>query len=369
MPFPTNELFTDLIQRASAVTDHVGLREVLLEVVDLARTATGAEYGALGVLGSYGMLSDFLHMGMDKEEVERIGTLPVGRGVLGTLIKQPTPIVVPDIMTHSDFSGFPANHPPMHAFLGVPVRTGTEVYGNLYLTEKPGGFTKEDLATASALGAIAGGVVSSVRLHDRMSELAVLDDRERIARDLHDSVIQDLFATGLSLQAMTMGTQLDDTARARVGDAVERIDAAIDTLRTFIFNLRTVPVSTPASTLADAIRGLCTSDQHISLRLGVLDEVDPELFDVVSGAVREAVSNASRHSGSSTIAVTAKQEDDTLVVSVVDRGVGFDPRAVQHGMGLANVRARLNEADGDLIIDSAVGTGTSLRMSIPMDRP
>ncbi|MBT8206787.1 MAG: GAF domain-containing sensor histidine kinase [Acidimicrobiia bacterium] len=366
MPFPTNEVFSDLIQRASAVTDHVGLRSALLEVVDLARTATGASYGALGVLGSYGMLSDFLYVGMDPDQAEQIGQLPIGKGVLGTLIKHPTPIVVPDIMEHHDFSGFPANHPPMHTFLGVPVRTGAEIYGNLYLTEKPGGFTPEDMATAQALGAIAGGVVSSVLLHDRLAELAVLDDRERIARDLHDSVIQDLFATGLSLQALTMGSQLEPATKDRVNDAVDRIDAAIDTLRTFIFNLRRAPVSSPAAALADSIRGLCTKGQQASISIQALETLDADHFDAISGAVREAASNSCRHSGSDTLVVRATASESEMIVEVIDHGVGFDVDHPSGGMGLANIISRMEEVGGTVAVSSEPGQGTVVTLSLPI---
>lgn len=366
MPFPTNDVFSDLIQRASAVTDHVGLRSALLEVVDLARSATGASYGALGVLGSYGMLSDFLYVGMDPEQAELIGELPIGKGVLGTLIKHPTPIVVPDIMEHHDFSGFPPNHPPMHTFLGVPVRTGSEIYGNLYLTEKPGGFTAEDMATAQALGAIAGGVVSSVLLHDRLAELAVLDDRERIARDLHDSVIQDLFATGLSLQALTMGSQLDSATKVRVNDAVERIDNAIDTLRTFIFNLRRAPVSTPSAALADSIRGLCAKGQQVSINIQALETLTTEGFDAISGAIREAASNSCRHSESDTLVVRATATGPEMVVEVIDRGVGFDTDQPNVGMGLANMASRMEEVGGTVAVRSKPGEGTVVRLSLPI---
>lgn len=366
MPFPTNEVFSDLIQRASSVTDHVELRSALLEVVDLARTATGASYGALGVLGAYGMLSDFLYVGMDAEQAEQIGQLPIGKGVLGTLIKHPTPIVVPDITSHHDFSGFPPNHPPMQTFLGIPVRTGSEIYGNLYLTEKPGGFTPEDMATAQALGAIAGGVVSSVRLHDRLAELAVLDDRERIARDLHDSVIQDLFATGLSLQALTMGSQLESATKVRVSDAVERIDAAIDTLRTFIFNLRRAPVSSPSAALADSIRGLCAKGQQVSIHIQALEILGADEFDAVSGAIREAASNSCRHSESDTLVVRATASGSEMVVEVIDHGVGFNTDEPSRGMGLANMTSRMEEVGGTVTVNAEPGQGTVVSLTLPI---
>jgi len=348
------------------VVDKEDLRAILRRVADTARRATGAKYGALGVLGLHGTLNDFIHAGMSDEQADRIGRLPVGKGVLGTIIKNPEPIMVEDISAHPDFSGFPAHHPPMRSFLGVPVRAGNEVFGNLYLTEKVGGFSGEDMATAKALSAIAGGAVSSTRLHQRLALVAVIEDRERIARDLHDAVIQDLFATGLSLQALTMG-QRDDAVTMRIRDAVDRIDESIEALRSFIFNLRRMADETPttAETLERAIRRLCARGEELELDLRDLGGLRAHTLDTITGLVREAVSNACRHSGCTKISVTTQRSGSHLEVVVADNGDGFEGDQRRRGMGLDNMHKRIESGEGSITIDSSQGGGTIVRASIP----
>ncbi len=367
MTFPSSGEFATLIQDAAAVVDQAGLKAVLRRVADTARRATGAEYGALGVLGLHGVLSDFIHVGMSEGMADRIGPLPVGKGVLGTIIRNPEPIMVDDISAHEDFSGFPPHHPPMGSFLGVPVRAGSEIYGNLYLTEKRGGFTDEDMATAKALAAIAGGAVSSTRLHQRLATVAVIEDRERIARDLHDAVIQDLFATGLSLQALTMG-QTEEVVTLRIRDAVDRIDESIEALRNFIFNLRSLKVETPttAETLERSIRRLCARKEELDLDLQDLAGLPAPTLDRVTGLVREAVSNACRHSSCTKIRVSTSRIGSDLVVVVSDNGDGFEGDQRRRGMGLDNMHNRIESGKGSLTIDSIPGEGTVVRASIPV---
>src|SRR5581483_6542396 len=127
-----------------------------------------------------------------------IGELPRGHGILGLLIVDPVPIRLHDLREHADAFGFPARHPEMTSFLGVPIRVRDQVFGNLYLTNKrsEADFTDLDEELTVALAAAAGVAIENARLDARVRELALLEDRERIARDLHDTVIQRLFATG-----------------------------------------------------------------------------------------------------------------------------------------------------------------------------
>ena len=171
---------------------------------------TGARYGAIGVLNDERTaLAEFITVGLDPEQEERIGPRPKGLGVLGLLIADPHPLRLADIGAHPESFGFPLNHPPMTSFLGVPIKVRDEVDGNLYLTDKVGWteFTAQDEALVGALALGAGIAIENTRLHQRVQKVAVYDDRDRLARDLHDNVIQRLFAAGLSLQAMA-GSQL-----------------------------------------------------------------------------------------------------------------------------------------------------------------
>ena len=181
------------------------LPALLRLVVHEALSMTGARYGALGVLNEdRSALVEFITVGLEPDEERRIGPRPTGRGVLGLLITDPKPLRLADLGAHPDSYGFPADHPPMTSFLGVPIKVRDEVYGNLYLTNKVGWseFTSDDVALVGALAIAAGIAIENTRLHQRAHEAAVHDERDRLARDLHDTVIQRLFAVGLSLQSM-----------------------------------------------------------------------------------------------------------------------------------------------------------------------
>ena len=181
---------------------------VLRRIVEAAVELVGARFGALGVLdGDRTRLVEFVTVGLSDPEVAAIGHLPEGHGILGLLIVDPTPLRLPDLTEHAHSFGFPPGHPPMTSFLGVPIFVRGEVYGNLYLTDKVGGevFTDVDEELALGVAGAAGVAIDNARLHARVRELDMLQDRERIARELHDTVIQRLFATGLSLQGAPLG--------------------------------------------------------------------------------------------------------------------------------------------------------------------
>ncbi|HSJ27178.1 MAG TPA: GAF domain-containing sensor histidine kinase [Acidimicrobiia bacterium] len=353
---------TDLVKAAADVAGQTELDDLLRTTVRLAREATGSRYAAMGVLGSQGTLRDFIHQGMDADLAERIGHLPVGHGVLGTLIRNPHTVRVDDISQHPDSVGFPEHHPTMTTFLGVPVRAGDSVFGNLYLTDKDEPYTADDETLVEALAAIAGGAISSLRLRQRLSDLALAEDRERIARDLHDAVIQDLFAVGLGLQAATAQLQ-DEALRRRMDDAVDRIDTAIASLRTFIFDLRSLGTlnTTLARTLDDMLGriagGRATWQVGLSSDVG---QVDSNLLDNALLVAREAVSNAIRHGAATEIGITIERIDGGARLVVTDNGVGFDPTRVSRGMGLTNMEARATDDGGEFSVESSPG-GTTVR--------
>ena len=157
-----------LLDAVLAVAGDLDLETVLARVVDAACVLVDARYGALGVIGSDEQLSAFVHQGIDEQTAERIGHLPEGRGILGLLIDEPTPIRLDDLSRHPASYGFPPNHPPMHAFLGTPIRVGDRVFGNLYLAEKVGGgtFTPEDQELIVGLAAVAGSAIENARLYE-----------------------------------------------------------------------------------------------------------------------------------------------------------------------------------------------------------
>lgn len=221
------------------ITADVELPDLLRHITEEACALVGARYGALGVLNSARTeLEQFLTVGLTEDEERAIGPRPRGHGVLGVLITDPRPLRLERIREHRESYGFPVNHPPMTSFLGMPLRVRDDVYGNLYLTDKVDGtsFSEEDEALVEALALAAGIAIHTSRLHDQVRVLTVLDDRDRIARDLHDRVIQRIFAVGMTLQGvarMPDSTQMTD----RIEKAVDELDTTITDIRSAIFEL------------------------------------------------------------------------------------------------------------------------------------
>ena len=193
----------------------VELSLLLRHVTQEACSMTGARYGALGVLNDdHTALAEFITVGLEPDEEERIGPRPVGRGVLGLLVDNPKPLRLAQLGSHEDSYGFPPGHPPMTSFLGVPIKARDDVYGNLYLTDKVGWseFTREDEALVCALATAAGIAIENANLYRRCRGAAIRDERERFARDLHDSVIQRLIATSLALEGIARSGRAGDVA-------------------------------------------------------------------------------------------------------------------------------------------------------------
>lgn len=364
------ELLTRLFDAAVRVSEEGELRSVLRSIVQSAMEATGAAYGALGVVGSDGYLIEFLHEGMDDQTAGSIEHPPIGIGVLGTITREGATVRLDDIQEHPDSSGFPEAHPEMRTFLGVPVRTGDTIFGNLYLTEKPGGFTRDDQEAMESLATLGGLAVANARIHQRLRRAAVAEDRARIARDVHDDTIQDLFAIGLSLQALAEladDSQMANSLRAEV----QRIDQCISSLRHLILDLRQLePHRLLPAEVIELVEEL--SEAHgIDARVlvdGVFDAVPMGVAESVLHIVKEATSNALRHSGSQWVEVVLFGADDSIAVSINDAGKGFDPDGHFGGMGLTNLRARALQAGGELEILTGERRGTTLRAVIPIDR-
>jgi signal transduction histidine kinase len=367
---PLVERLSGLMDAAAAVVGEVDLSQVLRRLVKEARSATGARYAALGVIGAHGVLTDFIYEGIDAAQAREIGSLPRGHGVLGTVVRDKLTIVLDDISEHPDSYGFPAHHPPMGSFLGVPVRAGSEIYGNLYLTEKPGGFGREDVRLVEALAVIAGSAVNTARLRERLTAMAVVEDRHRIARDLHDTVIQDLFAIGLSLQGQAERAE-SESSSAILNDAVDRLDASVEALRGYIYELRATDDDRPD--LADRLRMLAERmaaiyPSEVSVHAAQIPALHPTVEEQILRVAQEAISNALRHSGSDRVQVSLTQSDHEIVLRIEDSGHGFEPDSVSRGMGLVNIQERVERIDGSVEVVSEPGKGTNVIAVIPLQR-
>ncbi|WIM92940.1 GAF domain-containing sensor histidine kinase [Actinoplanes oblitus] len=532
----SRERLRALLDAVVGIGSDLDLRSTLQRIVEAACALAGAKYGALGVLSpDHRSLSDFITRGIDPATHATIGDLPHGRGVLGLLITEPEPVRLPDIRKHPNSFGFPPHHPPMHSFLGVPVRTRDQIFGNLYLAEKRGAaeFTDDDEEIVIALAAAAGIAIDNARLYElaqrrerwgsataeitsvllgtvqrtealrliarrarevadaglvlvllydepnsryavevadgtdpaaaelvgrlipvdrdaaiafgqeryravtnlraitdwpidmpavpalaapltagdtlqgvlivtqpagrpvedrdavllstfagqaalaleraRAQEerelLAVLEDRERIARDLHDVVIQRLFATGMQLEAIIPQVVKPDVTK-RISAAVDDLDATIRDIRRSIFELRSpvgrslrAAVGEVVQAAADSLGFRPVLDTSGPVDSAVPDDIVPELLAVV----RETLSNVARHAGASQVRVSVSTSDGEVVVRVEDDGVGIDP--AQARSGLVNLRGRAEDLGGSFEIGPGpAGAGAAMTWRVPVNR-
>jgi signal transduction histidine kinase len=534
----TRDRVNALFEAVVAVGTNLDIEVVLRGIVESAVALVDARYGAMGVIGEDRRLVEFIPVGLTEEEIHQIHHWPEGRGLLGALITDPKPLRLADLGTNPRSSGFPAGHPPMTTFLGVPIRIRDEVYGNLYLTEKRGGgaFDEEDEAVLVALAAAAGVAIENARLYDearrqqrwltasaevtrsllsgadvsdalalittralemsgadlvalalpsadgsqlryehaagegasqalglmlpasgsasgqvllsseimslddfrqdervapvarermnlgpaifvplgeagnvrgvltagrrpgamplppaaadmlvtfaiqagialelaehrRQAErVAVFEDRDRIARDLHDLVIQRLYATGMSLQG-SIGLIGSPEVAQRVSTAVDALDETIREIRSSIFALQTRQPERPAGLrsriiqVADEMTGLLGFPPSLELEGRLEDDVPSDVSDHLLGALREALSNAARHSGASKVEVQVRAQGE-LSLTVRDNGSGIKPGGRRSGLN--NLEQRAVDLGGSFRVEPATGGGTELDWRVPL---
>jgi len=344
-------------------------------IVDRVRDLVGARYAALGIVDGYGFIEQFITSGIGLAERERIGAPPVGHGLLGLIIREGRSYRIPEIASHPDSSGFPPNHPPMHSFLGVPVVVKARAIGNFYLTDKRAAaeFSEDDERIVAMFARHAGIAIENARLHSEVQRLAIVDERERIGRDLHDGIIQSLYAVSLSLEDVAdLMTEAPEEAESRVERAIESIQDTIRDLRNFIFGLR--PELLERATLVESLRGLA-DELRIHAVIDVESVLDPAAARGIDSdrqgeilqVAREALSNVARHSEATRATVELRSDGRDTILVVSDNGRGFDPSAQRSGrhQGLPNMRSRAERLGGRLLIESAASSGTRIIVRVP----
>jgi signal transduction histidine kinase len=527
-----------LLRAIQTVSGDLSLELVLRNVVESACALADAEYGALGVIGEDGGLEQFIHVGLDPQLATLIGDLPQGKGLLGALITDPRPIRLQHMSDDGRSAGFPAHHPPMESFIGVPIRVRGEIFGNLYLTNSgKGEFSAEDEELLIALALAAGTAISNARLYaesrtqqrwlqasveigaqmltssgedplrllarraidiadadlvtlslltrdrgevvvheaygERAAELiglhfplaqtlagrvvatnepvlimnsadgdgprshlaavvdagplmavplggsgrprgvlslvrrrgrraftpadlamaagfaahasvaleladsraaeqkvVLLEDRDRIAMDLHDHVIQELFAIGLSLEGVAAQLGPDQPLADRVRHGVEDLDRTIRRIRTSIFELRG-NMATASDGLRQRVLEVATElapalgfPPHVTFGGAVEVSLGDELMGDIMACVRETLTNSAKHARATDVTVDVALADDRLTITVSDNGVGMNGAC--RSSGTANLRSRAERRGGAFAISARPAGGTEVSWAVPI---
>jgi signal transduction histidine kinase len=361
-----------------AIAELHAVDDVLQVIVSQVRPLVGAQYAALGIVDADGVMERFVTSGMDGATRARIGPLPRGNGLLGLIVRENRSFRIPDLAVDPRRYGFPPHHPPMHSFLGVPVTVQGRSVGNLYLTNKTGAdaFSADDEALVESFAVHAGIAIENARLHEQVQRLAIVDERERISKDLHDGIIQNLYAVGLSLEDVPELVRTEpDEVEQRVERAIDSLHLTIRDIRNFIFGLR--PELLSGMTLINGLVAVVEEFRHnsmIDIELHVGDmatEPDDPTTAHLLGIVNESLSNVARHSGatSATVFVECTRSAGLRVV-VSDNGHGFDPltAATLGHQGLVNMRSRAASVDAtiEFLSDSS---GTRIVVHRPAGEP
>jgi signal transduction histidine kinase len=348
---------------------------VLQLIVDRSRELVGAQYAALGIVDAQGVIEAFLTSGIDAETRRRIGPLPRGHGLLGLIVRENASFRIRDIEMDPRKHGFPPHHPEMHSFLGVPITASGKSVGNLYLTNKIGQleFSADDQELVERFALHAGIAIDNAHLHRRLQQMVILEERDRIGRDLHDTVIQRIYGVSLALDDVPDMLEADpEEASARVDAAIESLNSTIREIREFIFILRP-PGDGPSSltgslrALADEVRMNTGLPVEVTLPGADLPWIEGPRARELLAIAREALTNAARHAAPGAVSVQLSARDGEVALQVIDDGAGFDTAAAERPghHGLRNMRQRAESLGGSIEIESAPTRGTRIIVAIP----
>ena len=354
-----------------AITEDLDLDRVLQRILRMARAAAGARYAALGVPDGRGGFARFLTEGISEKRAAAIGELPRAHGVLGALLHD-GPIRMTDIRRHPKFGYYPEHHPIMTDFLGVPIKHRGEVLGDFFLSgNSRGRFSAADQRTVEKLAAYAGVAIANAQLYRRAQELATVEERARVARELHDSVSQRLFSMVYEARAAALRAS-DPDASAALRRLEEAAGTALKEMKALVYALRPKSLERDGleATLRDHVEALRRAHgAAIELRVHGEPALPPREELAMLRIAQEALYNAIRHAPGARIRVVLEQDPAEARLSVKDWGPGFDAAAlprVRRTMGLVTMRERAASIKATLEVDSAPGRGTDVRVRLAL---
>ncbi|MGP3978814.1 GAF domain-containing sensor histidine kinase [Streptomyces sp. 8N114] len=373
-----------------AMNRRLEVRDVLQTIVASARDLLDAEYAALGVPDDHGGFAQFVVAGVSEEQWKAIGPLPRQHGILAAMLHDATPQRLADVRKDPRFGGWPAAHPKMADFLGMPIADGEQVLGALFLANKrcaPGSpeqqrcpasrdrvcaFTEDDEELLRLLAQHAAIALTNARLYERSRELTIAEERTRIGHELHDAVAQKLFSLRLTAQAATALVDRDpERAKAELHEVARLSGEAADELRAAVVELR--PAALDEDGLVATLRTQAqVLDRAHSAEVDFLCEGVRALPSAQEEALlrvaQEALHNALRHADASHVRVALVRRGPSVVLTVTDDGTGFDPGAVRSAgrhLGLVSMRDRASGVGGTLTVQSEPGKGTVVELEVP----
>ena len=374
-----------LHEAALSLTTELEMGEVLQKVVDLSRALVDAKYAALGVLDEKGeSIEQFITAGIDPEARAQMGELPSGHGLLGVIVKEGKPIRIPEIEDDPRSVGFPPNHPKMHSLMGLPIVSKGRVIGDLYLTDKmvmledgterQTYFDEEDQEVAEMFATQAAIAIENAQLYRKTQQLAILQERQRFGMDLHDGIIQSIYAIGLMLEESDLAVESNPAeSHNMIRQGLKGLNDVIRDIRNYILDLRPQrfqgrDLGQGLEELARELRANTLLNIEVKINSADLKSVSPEQTVDLLHIAQEAMTNAAKHARATKVSVELSNGRGELLMTISDNGQGFDMATATNkgGHGLRNMRERTIAAGGDLKVDSQLGKGTRLEIHLPL---
>lgn len=354
-----------------AVASRRSTRDVLTTIVASARRLLDAGYAALGVPDDDGGFAEFVADGIPDDQWAAIGPLPRQHGLLGLMLRDPRPVRLDDIRSHPGFGWWPAAHPVLTTFLGMPIVDGEEILGELFLANKhsPGGFTEQDEELLRLLAGHAAIALVNARLYERSRELSIVAERTRIARDLHDSMAQKLFSLRLTAEAAV--AQADEASIPQLRTITRLAGEAAEELRGIMVGLG--PADLAGDGLESALRKQAdlldrAHAAEVTFRATEVPRLSTAREQAVYRIAQEATHNALRHARPAHVHIGLSTVEGSVVLAVTDDGSGFDTDEAQglaqRRLGLTSMRERAQAVGGRLRIMSKPGQGTTVRLEL-----
>ena len=369
-----------LHEAALGIYGELSLDAVLQKVVDRARSLVDAHYGALSVINDQNRIESFITSGISDEARARIGPPPVGHGVLGEVLLEGNRLRLADLQSHPRSVGFPPHHPPMKTLLAVPILCKSPFRGNLYLAEKSGGaeFSADDEQSLVRFATKAAIAIDNSHLHLRLNDLAVAEERLRIAHEMHDGLAQVLAYVNTKAQAVKELLRTGRTEEAtrhldQLAGAAREVYADV---RESIIGLRSA--ADPGRPLAGALQDYVDTWQaHAGVDCRLVVQGEPRLTPSaqlqVLRIVQESLANIRKHAGARRVDVTLEQGETRLRLVIEDDGTGFTPgelgRSEMPRFGLSTMRERAGNLGGTFLLESSPGAGTRVTVELPTQPP